>query len=281
MICARRRLRLIITPKATGRSIGSAIHHHAEIRPARAENILYSFHIQIVIAAKDLDFHRPEARSFHDPGLLDLLFWSDGFLSVDPGPYIGEVYRLRRQRSAAQKARYRLARDLADCVAQDFIDPAPFNQPVLKTGLDLEQVTAHQDRLRGCDLPRRGVQEGVAFDAHVCFDAGDIDAVGRPSGARWRHRVFCGIRTSNVVTLSIVTFGASIADRRNGLVMRDCASTALPLAAAATPVMAVIRARRFISAIAIPFSAVEPKRLGLDVAFTFHKRSHQDWRSTL
>ena len=95
MICARRRLRLIITPKATGRAIGGAVHYHSEIRPARAENISYSFHIQIVIAVEDLNFHRPEARGFHGPGLLDLLFRSDGFLSVGPGPDIGEVYRLR------------------------------------------------------------------------------------------------------------------------------------------------------------------------------------------
>ena len=95
MICARRRLRLIITPKATGRAIGSAIHHLAEIGPAHAENILYSFHIQIVIAVEDLNFYRPEARGFHGPGLLDLLYWTDGFLPVDLGPDIGEVYRLR------------------------------------------------------------------------------------------------------------------------------------------------------------------------------------------
>ena len=99
----RRRQGLVIGPKPGRRTIGGAVHHHAEARSAHCQDFGASLYVNIVIATEDLDLHRIEAGRFDELGLFGLELRRDGFLSLGARPDIGDVNRHIGKRRAAQK----------------------------------------------------------------------------------------------------------------------------------------------------------------------------------
>ena len=156
--------------------MGGTVEHDGEIRAYGGADFGAGVGVVERVGAPGADLHSFVPGLFEAEGLFRLVAIGDVLLVEPAGPDAGYV-RFDLFAAAPEDAADGLPGDAADGIPEGVFDAAPLGEAVGEQLFDREQVAAEEELADGRELGDRRSGEGVAFDARVSGDFGDLEEV--------------------------------------------------------------------------------------------------------